>query len=72
MFFAFAVVYCSCIALPSLLQGLFGYDALRSGLMMSPAGVSSLIAMVVAGALMGRQADARWLVGSGLVIMAVH
>jgi DHA2 family multidrug resistance protein len=71
MFFAFAVVYCSCIALPSLLQGLFGYDALRSGMMMSPAGVSSLIAMVVAGALMGRQADARWLVLSGLIIMAV-
>jgi DHA2 family multidrug resistance protein len=71
MFVAFAVVYCSCIALPSLLQGLFGYDALRSGMMMSPAGISSLMAMVVAGALMGRQCDARWLVLSGLVIMAV-
>jgi DHA2 family multidrug resistance protein len=70
MFFAFAVVYCSCIALPSLLQGLFGYDALSSGMMMSPAGISSLVAMVLAGALMGRQADARWLVLSGLIIMA--
>jgi DHA2 family multidrug resistance protein len=71
LFFAFAVVYCSCIALPSLLQGLFGYDALSSGMMMSPAGISSMIAMIVAGALMGRQADARWLVLSGLIIMAV-
>lgn len=71
MFFAFAVVYCSCIALPSLLQTLFNYDALRSGMMMSPAGISSLIAMVLAGALLARQVDARWLVGSGLVIMAV-
>ncbi len=71
LFFAFAVVYCSCIALPSLLQGLFNYDALRSGMMMSPAGVSSMAAMIIAGALMGRQADARWLVLSGLVIMAV-
>jgi DHA2 family multidrug resistance protein len=71
MFFAFAVVYCSCIALPSLLQSLFNYDALRSGMMMSPSGVSSMIAMVVAGALLGRQVDARWLVLSGLVIMAV-
>lgn len=71
LFFAFAVVYCSCIALPSLLQGLFGYDALRSGMMMSPAGVSSMAAMIIAGALMGRQADARWLVGAGLIIMAV-
>jgi DHA2 family multidrug resistance protein len=71
MFVAFAVVYCSCIALPSMLQSLFGYDALRSGMMMSPAGVSSLIAMVLAGTLMGWRADARWLVLSGLIIMAV-
>ena len=28
MFFAFAVVYCASIALPGLLQALFGYDAL--------------------------------------------
>ncbi len=28
MFFAFAVVYCASIALPALLQALFGYDAL--------------------------------------------
>ena len=53
MFCAFAVVYCSCIALPSLLQSLFGYDALRSGMMMSPSGVSSMVAMIVAGALLG-------------------
>jgi DHA2 family multidrug resistance protein len=71
MFCAFAVVYCACIALPSLLQGLFGYDALRSGMMMSPSGVSSMAAMIIAGALLGRQFDARWLVASGLVIMAV-
>jgi DHA2 family multidrug resistance protein len=71
MFCAFGVVYCSCIALPSLLQSLFGYDALRSGMMMSPSGVSSMVAMIVAGALLGRQVDARWLVGSGLVIMAI-
>ena len=71
MFCAFGVVYCSCIALPSLLQSLFGYDALRSGMMMSPSGVSSMVAMIVAGVLLGRQVDARWLVGSGLAIMAV-
>jgi DHA2 family multidrug resistance protein len=71
MFCAFGVVYCSCIALPSLLQSLFGYDALRSGMMMSPSGVSSMVAMILAGALLGRQVDARWLVGSGLVVMAI-
>jgi DHA2 family multidrug resistance protein len=71
LFFAFAVVYGSSIALPGLLQTLFGYDALRSGLAMSPSGVTSMAAMVVVGALMGRGADARWLVAAGLAVMAV-
>jgi DHA2 family multidrug resistance protein len=70
MFLAFAVVYCASIALPTMLQGLYGYDALRSGLAMSPSGVSSMAAMVVAGVLMGRQFDARWLIAAGLVVMA--
>jgi DHA2 family multidrug resistance protein len=30
-----------------------------------------MIAMIVAGALLGRQFDARWLVGSGLVVMTI-
>ena len=70
MFLAFAVVYCASIALPTLLQGLYGYDALRSGLAMSPSGISSMAAMVVAGFLLGRQFDARWLIAAGLVVMA--
>jgi DHA2 family multidrug resistance protein len=71
MFFAFAVVYSASIALPGMLQTLFGYDALRAGLVMSPSGVSSLAAMVLVGALLGRQVDARWLIAAGLVVMAV-
>jgi MFS transporter, DHA2 family, multidrug resistance protein len=70
MFIAFAVVYCASIALPTMLQGLFGYDVLTSGLAMSPSGVSSLAAMVVAGVLLSRQVDARWLIVAGLVAMA--
>jgi len=71
MFCAFAVVYAASIALPGMLQILFGYDALRAGLVMSPSGASSLAAMVLVGVLMGRGADARWLVAAGLVVMAV-
>ena len=41
-----------------------------SGLAMSPSGVSSMAAMVVAGILLGRQFDARWLIAVGLVVMA--
>ena len=70
LFFAFAVVYASSIALPGLLQRLFGYDALKAGLAMSPSGVTSMAAMILVGVLMGRQFDARWLVAIGLVIMA--
>ena len=58
------------LALPSMLQELYGYDALVSGLAMSPSGVSSMAAMVVAGILLGRQFDARWMIAIGLLLMA--
>ncbi len=70
LFSAFAVVYGASIALPMLLQGLFGYDALRAGLVMSPSGASSMAAMVLVGVLLGRQFDARWMIAAGLVAMA--
>jgi DHA2 family multidrug resistance protein len=70
MFCAFAVVYGASISLPGMLQTLFGYDALRAGLVMSPSGVSSLAAMVLVGVLLGRGADARWLIAAGLLVMA--
>jgi MFS transporter, DHA2 family, multidrug resistance protein len=70
LFFAFAVVYGASIALPALLQSLFNYDALQAGLAMSPSGVTSMVAMVLVGVLMGRGFDARWLVAAGLFVMA--
>jgi DHA2 family multidrug resistance protein len=70
MFCAFAALYGASIALPGMLQTLFGYDALRAGLVMSPSGVSSLTAMVVVGVLLGRGVDARWPIAAGLVVMA--
>src|SRR4029450_6531371 len=71
MFCAYAVIYCASMALPMFLQALFGYDALRAGLAMSPSGVSSMAAMVVVGILLSRQFDARWLIATGLVVMAI-
>ncbi len=70
LFSAFAVLYAASISLPAMLQALFGYDAYRAGLVLSPAGVSSISAMVVVGILLGRGADARWLIAAGLVVMA--
>ena len=71
IFFAFAVLYGASTSLPGLLQSLFGYDALRAGLVMSPAGLFSLLAMPAIGFLLGRGTDARWLLATGLLMMAV-
>jgi DHA2 family multidrug resistance protein len=70
LFCAFAVLYAASIALPGMLQELFGYDAYRAGLELSPAGISSVTAMVIVGFLLGRGADARWLIATGLSVMA--
>ena len=70
IFSAYAVLYAATVALPSLLQTLFGYDAFHSGLVMSPPGFFSIIMMVVVGALLGRGTDARWLIAAGLLIVA--
>jgi len=70
LFIAFALLYAASIALPAMLQSLFGYDAFHAGLVMSPAGFSSIGMMVVVGILLGRGTDARWLIAAGLVVLA--
>lgn len=70
LFCSFAVLYASSISLPSLLQALFGYDAWQAGLVLSPAGISSIGALIVAGVLLSRGVDARYLVAAGLLVMA--
>ena len=70
IFFAFAVLYGVSTSLPGLLQSLFGYDAYVSGLVQSPAGIGSILMLLVVGTLLGRGTDARWLVATGLLVMA--
>ena len=53
-----------------MLQALFGYDALVSGLVLSPGGISSITMLLVVGFLLGRGIDARWLIAAGLVVVA--
>jgi DHA2 family multidrug resistance protein len=67
---AFATLYAASFSLPNMLQTLFGYDAYRAGLVLSPGGITSISALLVAGFLLGRGADARWLVATGLVVVA--
>ena len=69
-FSSFAVLYAASIALPAMLQVLFGYDALRAGLVLSPGGISSISMLVVVGWLLGKSVDARWLIAAGLLVLA--
>jgi MFS transporter, DHA2 family, multidrug resistance protein len=71
IFCAYAVLYGASTSLPGLLQSLFGYNALNAGLVMSPAGFAALLAMPVVGFMLGRKIDARWLIGAGLLLMAI-
>ncbi len=71
IFFAYAALYGASTSLPALLQSLFGYDALSAGLVMSPGGIFALVAMPLVGRLLGRGADARWLIVVGLFAMTV-
>src|SRR6202047_466705 len=70
IFCAFAVLYGASTSLPGLLQSLFGYDAYVSGLVQSPAGIASILMLMVVGILLGRGTDARWLIAPGLLVMA--
>jgi DHA2 family multidrug resistance protein len=70
IFCAFGVLYGASTSLPGLLQSLFGYDAYVSGLVQSPAGIFSIMMLLIGGILLGRGLDARWLVGTGLLVMA--
>src|SRR5262249_34544330 len=67
---AFAVLYANSFSLPNMLQALFGYDAYRAGLVLSPGGITSVTALLIAGILLGRGTDARRLIAVGLVIVA--
>lgn len=71
LFTAFAALYAASIVLPAMLQTLFGYDAFHAGLVMSPAGFSSIGMMIVVSILLGRGTDARWLIAAGLVVLAI-
>ena len=71
IFCAFGVLYANTTQLPGMLQTLFGYDATTSGLVLSPAGIFAILTLIVVGALLGRQVDARWLIAAGLVVLGL-
>jgi DHA2 family multidrug resistance protein len=70
IFCAYAVLYANSTSLPALLQSLFGYDALNAGLVLSPSGLFALMTLPVVGRLLGLGTDGRWMIGTGVLIMA--
>ncbi len=66
----YAVLYGASFSVPAMLQSLFGYDAYKAGLVLSPGGITSISALVVVGVLLGRGVDARWLIAAGLLLLA--
>jgi MFS transporter, DHA2 family, multidrug resistance protein len=69
IFCIYMVLYAASTSLPGLLQSLFGYNALRAGLVMSPGGLFAIVAMPVVGLVLGRGVDARWVIITGLLVM---
>ena len=64
------VLYGSTVVLPIFLQTLMGYNALTSGLVLSPGAVITMLSMPLVGFLMTR-VQARWLSIGGLVVGAI-
>jgi DHA2 family multidrug resistance protein len=67
IFCAYGVLYANTTTLPGLLQSLFGYDATKSGLVLSPSGLGAIVTLFIVGTLMSRGVDARYLMAAGLL-----
>ncbi len=71
IFSTYAVLYGSILLLPQMMQGLMRYDATNAGLVLSPAGVFSMVAMILSAVILRLRVDARWLIGAGGAVMAL-
>lgn len=71
IYLSFSILYGANNVLPQMVQSLFGYDALRAGLVMSPAALCTMAVMPVVGFLLGRKVDGRFLVPVGLICLVV-
>jgi DHA2 family multidrug resistance protein len=71
IYLAFGVLYGVNANLPLMLQELFGYDATRAGIILSPGAFFTMAVMPVVGFLLGKKIDARWLIPIGLISSAV-
>ena len=64
------VMFANMALLPPMLQGLFGYGVIDTGIVLMPRGVGVLISMQLSGVLIRRGLDARMVVATGFAITA--
>ncbi len=70
IYVSFAVLYGANVNTPQMLQELFGYDAFRAGLVLSPSAFFTMAMMPVVGFLLGHKVDARYIIPFGLICLA--
>ncbi len=70
MFVIYATIYGTTVLLPLLVQTLMNYSATEAGLILSPGGIATLMVMPLAGWLMARGVDARWLIMFALLAVS--
>ena len=70
VFSMFVVIYGTTALLPQMLQSLMGYSATHAGLVLSPAGLVTMLEMPIVGLLLAKGVDARWLIMAGLATVA--
>ncbi|WP_208108307.1 DHA2 family efflux MFS transporter permease subunit [Paludibacterium purpuratum] len=62
-------MYGAMVIQPIMLEGLFHYPTLSTGLVMAPRGIASMVSMMIIGRLVAK-VDVRYLIGAGILIGA--
>jgi DHA2 family multidrug resistance protein len=65
------VMFATMALLPPMLQRLFGYSVIDTGMVLMPRGIGTLLSMQLAGIMVRRGVDARVLVGFGFLIAGI-
>lgn len=65
------ILYGSLVLLPLFMQQLLGWTAVTAGLWTSPRGIGAALCMPLAGYLLGRRWDGRWMLVFGFVVASV-
>tara|TARA_A100001391_G_scaffold46046_2_gene27193 strand:+ start:73673 stop:75256 length:1584 start_codon:yes stop_codon:yes gene_type:complete len=68
LFIVGVAMFATIAILPPMLQGLYGYDVIDTGLVLAPRGMGVLITMQLSGLLLKKGVDARWQVAFGFLI----